>query len=135
MDGKSFAKMCKDTKLIDKKLTATDVDLIFAKSKAKTDRRITFDQWLTALDHCAEKKGVGLDAVKTIVSASKGPVLKGTKAKSNKLHDDKSLYTGVYAKGGPSTTGDGPDLSFQLDRSEADVRGVKIEAPSVAQVT
>ena len=43
MDGKSFAKMCKDTKLIDKKLTATDVDLIFAKSKAKTDRRITFD--------------------------------------------------------------------------------------------
>ena len=43
MDGKSFAKMCKDTKLIDKKLTATDVDLIFAKSKAKTDRRISFD--------------------------------------------------------------------------------------------
>ena len=43
MDGKSFAKMCKDTKLIDKKMTATDVDLIFAKSKAKTDRRITFD--------------------------------------------------------------------------------------------
>ena len=43
MDGKSFAKMCKDTKLIDKKMTATDVDLIFAKAKAKTDRRITFD--------------------------------------------------------------------------------------------
>lgn len=43
MDGKSFAKMCKDTKLLDKKLTATDVDLIFAKSKAKTDRRITYD--------------------------------------------------------------------------------------------
>ena len=43
MDGKSWAKMCKDTKLIDKKLTTTDVDLIFAKSKAKADRRITFD--------------------------------------------------------------------------------------------
>lgn len=43
MDGKSFAKMCKDTKLIDKKMTATDVDLIFAKSKTKADRRITFD--------------------------------------------------------------------------------------------
>ena len=41
--GKSFAKMCKDTKLIDKKLDGTNVDLIFAKSKAKTDRRITFD--------------------------------------------------------------------------------------------
>lgn len=43
MDGKSFAKMCKDTKLLDKKLTATDVDLIFAKSKNKSDRRISFD--------------------------------------------------------------------------------------------
>jgi len=43
MDGKSFAKMCKDTKLVDKKLDPTNVDLIFAKAKAKTDRRITFD--------------------------------------------------------------------------------------------
>ena len=43
MDGKSWAKLCKDTKLIDKKLTGTDVDLIFAKSKAKADRRITYD--------------------------------------------------------------------------------------------
>ena len=106
MDGKSFAKMCKDTKLIDKKLTATDVDLIFAKSKVKTDRRISFDQWMTALGLCAEKKGVSLEDVKASVRDSKGPVLKGTKAKANKLHDDKSLYTGVYAKGGPKTTGD-----------------------------
>lgn len=33
MDGAKFAKLCKDTKLLDKKLTATDVDIIFAKSK------------------------------------------------------------------------------------------------------
>jgi hypothetical protein len=128
MDGKSFAKMCKDTKLIDKKMTATDVDLIFAKSKGKTDRRITFDQWLTALGHAAEKKGVGLDAIKATVGASKGPVLKGTKAEANKFHDDKSLYTGVHAKGGPdlgSGTGAISDISQTLDRSEADVRGIK----------
>ena len=42
MDGKSWAKLCKDTKLIDKKMTATDVDLIFAKSKDKSERRITW---------------------------------------------------------------------------------------------
>ena len=33
MDGAKFAKLCRDTKLLDKKLTPTDVDIIFAKSK------------------------------------------------------------------------------------------------------
>jgi len=43
MDGKGFAKMAKDTKLIDKKLTSTDVDMTFAKIKERTARRITFN--------------------------------------------------------------------------------------------
>ena len=43
MDGKSFAKMCKDTELIDEKMTAEDVDVIFAKAKEIAHRRITFD--------------------------------------------------------------------------------------------
>jgi len=42
MEGKSFAKVAKDCKLIDKKVTATDIDLIFAKIKDKSERRITF---------------------------------------------------------------------------------------------
>ena len=29
------------------------------------------------------------------------PQFKGTKAEYVKFHDDKSTYTGVYAKGGP----------------------------------
>ena len=33
MDGAKFAKMCRDMKLLDKKLTATDVDIIFTKAK------------------------------------------------------------------------------------------------------
>jgi len=49
MDGKSLAKLAKDCKLIDKKLTATDVDLAFAKVKAKAERRITFDQFMQAI--------------------------------------------------------------------------------------
>ena len=43
MEGKVFAKVAKDCGLLDKKLTATDMDLIFAKIKTKTERRITFD--------------------------------------------------------------------------------------------
>ena len=49
MDGKGFAKLAKDTKLIDKKLTNTDVDLIFSKIKERTARRITFPQFADGL--------------------------------------------------------------------------------------
>ncbi len=34
MDGAKFAKLCRDMKLLDKRLTATDVDIIFNKVKA-----------------------------------------------------------------------------------------------------
>jgi hypothetical protein len=103
MEGKSFAKLAKDCDLIDKKLTNTDVDLIFAKVKGKTERRITYAQFMDGLGLFAEKKGVAKDAVVSKVAASKGPKLAGTKAEANKFHDDKSLYTGVHAQGGPST--------------------------------
>lgn len=63
MEGKSFAKLAKDCNLLDKKLTATDVDLIFAKVKDKTERRITYAQFLNGLGLFAEKKGVSKDDV------------------------------------------------------------------------
>ena len=34
------------------------------------------------------------------ILASKGPKLKGTKTRSVRLFDDKSLYTGIYGRGG-----------------------------------
>jgi p25-alpha len=49
MDGKTFAKLAKDCKIIDKKLTATDIDLIFAKAKKKTERKINFEEFQKAL--------------------------------------------------------------------------------------
>lgn len=42
MEGKTFAKMAKDCKILDKNLTATDIDLIFAKVKDKAARKINF---------------------------------------------------------------------------------------------
>lgn len=34
MDNAKFAKLARDLKLLDKKLTATDIDIIFSKVKA-----------------------------------------------------------------------------------------------------
>lgn len=73
MEGKSFAKLAKDCKLIDKKLTATDIDLIFAKVKDKAERRITLAQFEKGLELIAEKKGVAPDEVVAKVLTIGGP--------------------------------------------------------------
>lgn len=46
MDNKTFAKFAKDCGLLDKKLTTTDVDLVFNKVKGSAAiRKITFAQF------------------------------------------------------------------------------------------
>jgi hypothetical protein len=63
LDGKSFAKLIKDCKLIDKTFTATDVDLMFAKVKSVAGRRITSQQFDEALHLIAQKKKVTYDEI------------------------------------------------------------------------
>lgn len=51
MDGKTYAKIAKDCKLLDKKLTNTDVDLSFAKVKGNSSvRTINYATFLKGLE-------------------------------------------------------------------------------------
>jgi len=101
MDGKTFAKFCKDANMIDKSLTKTDVDLIFAKVVEKGGRRIGLEHFDAALELIAEKKGMRLEDVWSQVRCCGGPVLTSTKAQTVRFYDDKSTYTGTHAQGGP----------------------------------
>ena len=129
MSNKEYAKMNKDCGLLDKKYTTTDVDINFAKIKTKTSKVITFQQFDEGLKLAASKKGIEHSALVSLVCQAKGPTFTGTKADYVKFHDDKSLYTGVYAKGGPTNVdaknGNISDISQICDRTGADVRGVK----------
>ena len=73
MDGRQFAKLCKDTKLIGGGFTTTDVDLIFAKVKDTKARKINFNQFKTALDHVGAKKGKTGDEIAEDLIAAGGP--------------------------------------------------------------
>ena len=129
MDGKTFAKVAKDSKILSKVLTATDIDLAFAKIKDKAARKINFAQFEIGIEICASKRGETFEELVAKMISQGGPVYQGTKAEAVKYHDDKSLYTGVYANGGPSSvggTGGVSDISQLCDRSAADVRGTKI---------
>ena len=49
----------------------------------------------------------------------------GVPGRNAHLRMVQSTYTGVHARGGPTTVDPSKDLSALLDRSESDVRGVK----------
>jgi hypothetical protein len=103
MDGKTFVKLCKDCKLLNKKFTQTDADLAFAKVVAKGQRRICFEQFEALLAVVADARGTTPDEVHALVGQSSGPVLLGTRMDAVRFHDDKSTYTGTHVNGGPES--------------------------------
>ena len=135
MEGKQFAKLMKDCKILDKKVTSTDIDLIFAKIKEKAARRISFTEFQSGLELVAQRKGLTVIQIRETISQNQGPILTGTKADAVKYHDDKSLYTGVYANGGPTNVDKDKisDISQLCDRSDADIRGQKLQC--VTEIT
>ncbi len=129
MNGRTFVKVFKDSKLIDNKLSTTSIDIIFAKIKTKGKLKINFKQFKNGLVEAAKVKKCDYELLSHKIALSKGPKFKGTKAMYTKLHDDKSQYTGVYAKGGPSKLMKNKvqDLKYLANRGKANVRGVNDE--------
>lgn len=129
MASKEFLKLSKDCGLFDKKYIQADSDVIFSKVKDKTSKTINFNQFSNSLKEIAKKKGITNENVVETIHKSGGAKYTGTQADYVKFHDDKTTYTGVYAKGGPTTVdvkgGNVSDISQTCDRSSADVRGVK----------
>jgi class 3 adenylate cyclase len=99
LDGKSFAKLCKDCNFIGDGLTEVNVDLIFAKFKVKGQRHMDLYRFKKALTFLALKKRVSIDAIFSAVSQSAGPVLTGSRTDCVRFHDDfvnaKTLKTTV----------------------------------------
>lgn len=144
MDSRTFVKVFRDCKLLDKHLTQNDCDLIFTKVKSKGAKRLTYEEFEKGVEMVAEKKHLPLQKIIDVVSSSEGPVYTATIADAVRLHDDKSTYTGVHAHGGPSTV-DRPNSKFTsygsvgsrgsgqhsaitldqiCDRSTPDIRGI-----------
>ncbi|KAM9817259.1 tubulin polymerization-promoting protein family member 3 [Neosynchiropus ocellatus] len=106
LNGKNWAKLCKDCKIIDGKgVSATDVDIVFSKVKTKTSRVITFPQFQTALQDLAPKRFKGQspeEALKSIYSLvesgepTNAGVTKVVKAAAVDRLTDTSRYTGSH---------------------------------------
>jgi len=138
MEGKTFAKLCKDCKLLSKTCTMTDVDLTFAKVKPKGQRVCDYKQFKQALEDLSVKrypktfresgKEACYDKIVQAIIAGEGPTSTGTRADNVRFHDDKTTYTGVYKQGGPTNVDNTITLSSLADRTPSDARGRKMGA-------
>ena len=124
IDCKRFNKLCKESKLLNKKFNANACDLLFT-SLARPKKTISFPEFeAKALPELAGKLGISVDEIKAKITSG-GPQSSGTKAQYNKFHDDKATWTATAVAGGPTTIDNAITLSNLADRSSADVRGVK----------
>ncbi|KAG9341977.1 hypothetical protein JZ751_018294 [Albula glossodonta] len=106
MNGKNWAKLCKDCKIIDgKNVTSTDVDIVFTKVKAKTSRVISYEEFQKALEDLAPKRFKGQskeEALKSIHKLIEGKeptnigVTKVAKTGAVDRLTDTSKYTGSH---------------------------------------
>ncbi|PIK63004.1 putative tubulin polymerization-promoting protein family member 2-like isoform X2 [Apostichopus japonicus] len=101
----NFMKMMNDAKLITGKLTRTDIDLVFTKSKEKGKTALTFAQFQGALKQIAkikygEDSDENVQKLITVLTSVAGPSTKGaTKVAKNKATErltDTSKYTGSH---------------------------------------
>eukprot|EP00466_Bigelowiella_natans_P004964 jgi/Bigna1/81144/fgenesh1_pg.77_\ len=154
MNGRQFRKFCADNGMIGNEEERTDCDIFFTKAVGKGKRTMTFPTFREACRKLAQGIYTGTSVENPLaefVSHLRSPIANGTIADPVKFHDDKSLYTGVHKKGGPTTNDKAITLrtllgrlsiaaayrqyhssSIQnkfnaiLDRSEANARGVKL---------
>ena len=104
MDSSKLAKLTRDLKLLDKKLTAIEVDIIFSKVKAKNERKITFAQFKEVVKLMAEKKypgdEEGVSKLEKKICTSEGPkttgATKSVKSPAVERLTDPTKYTGSH---------------------------------------
>ncbi|KAM9065783.1 tubulin polymerization-promoting protein family member 3 isoform 1-T1 [Sarcophilus harrisii] len=106
MNGKNWAKLCKDCKVADgKNVTGTDVDIVFSKVKGKTARVINYEEFKKALEELAAKRFKGkpkeeaFNAICKLVAGKEPANVGVTKAKTGGAVErltDTSKYTGSH---------------------------------------
>lgn len=73
METRACLKLAKDCGLLCKKLTTTDIDIVFAKTKTKGKRKINFDQFVSCTRQWATRLGLPHPEVIVKIVSAAGP--------------------------------------------------------------
>jgi len=101
-EARDLRKLCQDCCLHCRKFRPTDLDIIFASVKEKGKITINFEGFKDCIRGIAKKKQCPVKAVQAAVAEREalGMEFNATQADAVRLHDDKTLYTGIHARGG-----------------------------------
>ena len=94
-----FAKECPD--LLDKKLTRTDIDIIFTKAKPKGERRLLFEHFLDALAAIAGKKYPrerAADSLRELIINNLSPLYEIVQIELQKTGESEVPLSGIFKR-------------------------------------
>ena len=98
LDSRTYIKLCRDMKFLNKKFSSGEADLIFSKvSHAHPQINYSIFRHQILVD-IASKKEVGVDKLLQKLATSEGPVLHATTAEKVRFHDDQSTFTGTHTE-------------------------------------
>jgi hypothetical protein len=144
MDCARFAKFSKDCGLIDKKITTTEIDIVFNKFKVKGARKLNYDIFNKCLQYIAEKKFSDMDSqvayrslVDLVCKKSSVPALNSTLPETGGVYDkltDTALYTGAH-KARFDEDGKGNGLGLRSNLPEQGMAGTPLHGMAAATVS
>ena len=126
IDSSSFFKLCRDSEIADSSILRKHVDGVFMKAKAGQHRKLYFDEFLVALTILADRLESTINYVVSKVISGSGPRRQSTTPEHVPLHDDRSKYTGIYARGGPDTKATVCDLRHLVDRRRSNTQNLSL---------
>lgn len=101
LDSARFAKLCRDSNMISKPNHIKELDIVFSKCVPHNCKRMDFEHFLASISRMSVAIDMSVSEICKRIMTSAGPTSRCTKSSFIKLHDDRSLFTGIYARGGP----------------------------------
>ncbi|KAL4474761.1 hypothetical protein ABPG74_001457 [Tetrahymena malaccensis] len=126
MEVKIFIGALTDSGVFNGRVNPSQAEYIFDKVKNSANLRgINYQQFETCLSQIAAQGGMTRQQIEGLL-IEQSKKLGAKKGDPSRFFYDKSSYTGVHTKGGPSTIDNNgySHLSQLCDRSGANVRGV-----------
>lgn len=119
LTSRQFSHMAKDANLVDGRLTAHKLDVIFFKSAAGSqgNKYLTFRQFQVALGYVAAEKGWQYTELCAAVLKNDGPTVTATVVGRNRFHDDQSTWTALkkgYSSKEHGTAGSRPSTAASV---------------------
>ena len=118
IDVYRFIKLCKDSNILKAKGLTEKLNVIFSKCVPMGSKRMIFDNFLMSLPHLSVLTRKSMSDICNKIASCKGPEKSCTKPGFVKLHDDKSTFPGIYARGGPNLGPISVDLKAYVSRSK-----------------